>query len=39
MIGDTIAETLAAQVHVLPVKMEVREMDELREMVATALRR
>ncbi len=39
MIGDTIAETLAAQVHVLPVKMEVREMDELREMVKAALRR
>jgi tetraacyldisaccharide 4'-kinase len=39
MIGDQVAETLAAQVHVLPVKMEVREMDALREMVAAALRR
>ena len=39
MIGDKLSETLAAQVHVLPVKMEVREAEELRKLVAAALRR
>ena len=39
MIGDKVAETLAAQVHVLPVKMDVREMDELRRLVTVTLRR
>jgi tetraacyldisaccharide 4'-kinase len=39
MIGDPITETLAAQVHVLPVTMQVREMEELRRLVAAALSR
>jgi len=37
MIGDSVSETLAAQVHVLPVKMDVRETDELQKLVAEAL--
>jgi tetraacyldisaccharide 4'-kinase len=39
MIGESIAETLAAQVHVLPVTMDVREKDELRKLVTAKLRR
>jgi tetraacyldisaccharide 4'-kinase len=39
MIGDKLSETLAAQVHVLPVKVEVREAEQLRKLVAAALRR
>jgi hypothetical protein len=39
MIGDSIAESLAAQAHVLPVTMQVREAEELRRLVAAALRR
>lgn len=37
MIGDTITESLAARAHVLPVKMEVREMEELKRLASTAL--
>ena len=39
MIGDPITESLAAQVHVLPVTMQVAEMDELRRLVTAALNR
>jgi tetraacyldisaccharide 4'-kinase len=38
MIGDSIAESLAAQAHVLPVTMQVREAEELRRLVAAAVR-
>ncbi|MEJ2376182.1 MAG: tetraacyldisaccharide 4'-kinase, partial [Pseudolabrys sp.] len=39
MIGDTLTESLAARVHVLPVRMEVREMEELRKLVTASLGR
>lgn len=39
MTGDPLTETLAARVHVLPVTMTVDETDDLRELVAAALRR
>jgi tetraacyldisaccharide 4'-kinase len=39
MVGDHLSETLAQRVHVLPVKMEVQEKDELRKLVTAALRR
>jgi tetraacyldisaccharide 4'-kinase len=39
MIGDTLSESLAERVHVLPVKMEVREAEALRKLVTATLRR
>ena len=39
MSGDSVAATLAARAQALPVKMEVREADELRRLVAAKLRR
>ncbi len=39
MVGDTVTESLAKEVHVLPVKMEVQEMDELIRLVEACLGR
>ncbi len=38
MIGDPISESLAAQAHVLPVTMPLREIEDLRRLVAGALK-
>lgn len=39
MIGDPLTKTLAERAYVLPVTMQVREADELRELVTSKLRR
>ncbi len=39
MIGDPLTETLAARVHVLPVTIDVDEINALRQLVTAALRR
>lgn len=39
MAGDALLDALAARAHVLPVTMAVKEKDELRKLVMTALRR
>jgi hypothetical protein len=39
MSGEPLLDALAVRVHVLPVRLEVEEVEKLREMVAEKMRR